>query len=44
MTTIPLSKETKKRLKEYGKFQESWDDLLNRLLDKIEKIEEEENA
>jgi predicted DNA-binding protein len=32
-TTIPLSDETKQRLSNHGKHQETWDELVNRLLD-----------
>jgi len=36
-STIPLKKETIQRLKKHGKFGESWDVLINRLLDDLEK-------
>lgn len=32
-TTIMIAKTTRLRLLQYGKFQESYDDLLNRLMD-----------
>jgi hypothetical protein len=31
LTTIPLQKETRDRLRDIAKKSESWDDLLNRL-------------
>ena len=36
-TTIPITKKTKERLKKYGKMGETWDSLINRVLDKCEK-------
>ena len=36
-TTLSIRKETKKRLKRYGSFGESWDQLINRILDEIDK-------
>jgi hypothetical protein len=30
---IPVKDETKERLEELGEFGETWDDLVNRLLD-----------
>jgi len=36
-STIPLKKETIQRLKKHGKFGESWDELVNRILDNLEK-------
>lgn len=41
ITTITIKKGTRDRLLEIGRFQESWDDLLNRLIDNMEdkKIE-----
>ena len=35
-TTINLKNETIRRLRKLGKFSESWDDLINRLLDLVE--------
>lgn len=37
--TISIGTETWERLKKLGKFGESFDDLLNRLMDNIEKME-----
>jgi len=37
--TIRLSEKTKERLKKFGKMGEDYDQLLNRLLDRIEKNE-----
>jgi len=37
ITTIQLKKETVERLKKHGEFGQSYDDLLNTLLDKIKK-------
>jgi predicted CopG family antitoxin len=37
--TISIDTETWERLKQFGKFGESFDDLLNRLMDTIEKVE-----
>jgi len=36
-TTIRIKKPTKKRLEKIGKFNESYDDLINRLIDENEK-------
>jgi len=36
-TTIPITKKTKERLKKYGKMGETWDALLNRILDECKK-------
>ena len=33
LTTIPLQKNTRDKLREFAKKSESWDDLLNRLYD-----------
>jgi len=35
-TTIPLKKTTRDRIKDFGKKGESWDDLVNRIMDKVE--------
>lgn len=40
-TTVPCKKGTRKRLKAKGRKGESYDELLNRLLDTLEEIEEE---
>jgi hypothetical protein len=42
-TTIPITKETKDRLKKYGKMGETWDALLNRILDKCERRGDKED-
>jgi hypothetical protein len=41
-TTIWISRHTKERMDAVGKFQESYDELLNRILDifEIKKIDE----
>lgn len=31
LTTIPVEKETRNKLREFAKKSESWDDLMNRL-------------
>jgi hypothetical protein len=36
-TVVRLAVKTKERLKRYGQFGESYDDLINRILDEIEK-------
>jgi hypothetical protein len=36
-TVVRLAIKTKDRLKRYGQFGESYDDLINRILDEIEK-------
>lgn len=41
-TSIPLKKSTRARLKELGKKDESWDGLLNRMMDEIESYGEYE--
>lgn len=41
-TSIRISKETKRRLSEYGEFGDSWDDLLNRLADLYDEALENE--
>ena len=33
LTTIPIQKNTRNKLREFAKKSESWDDLLNRLYD-----------
>jgi hypothetical protein len=35
-TTIPVADETKRRLSEHGEHQETWDELVNRMLDEVE--------
>ena len=35
-TTIPLFKGTRDRVKDFGKKGESWDSLMNRIMDTIE--------
>jgi len=34
-TTIPIKKITRDRIKMYGRKGESWDDLMNRIMDEI---------
>jgi hypothetical protein len=36
ITTIPVKKETKKRLKMLGRKDETWDEFMNRLAEIIE--------
>ncbi|HWG89419.1 MAG TPA: hypothetical protein VNZ52_01080 [Candidatus Thermoplasmatota archaeon] len=36
LTTVPLTKKTRDRLKALGRKGESWDALLNRLMDERE--------
>jgi len=36
-TVVRLAVKTKERLKRYGQFGESYDDLINRILEEIEK-------
>jgi len=36
-TVVRLAIKTKERLKRYGQFGESYDDLINRILEEIEK-------
>jgi len=37
-TTVPMSKATRDRLKKKGKKGESYDTLLNRLLDQLDAV------
>ena len=37
-TTIQVSKATRDRLKRHGRMGESYDDLLNRIMDFLEKL------
>jgi hypothetical protein len=41
-TTIPCLKETRNRLKNLARKNESWDEFLNRLADKFEEKEKTE--
>jgi len=34
-TSIPLRKETREKLRRYGKKGETWDHLINRILDEV---------
>ena len=46
-TTMKIKKETLERLKEHGGMGDSFEDVVNRLLDEAEELEaepEEENA
>jgi len=36
-TTIPLMKVTRQKLITYGKKGETWDELVNRLMDMVDK-------
>lgn len=42
-TTIRVSQETKERLREHGKKDESYDELLNHVLDVFEEADTNEN-
>jgi hypothetical protein len=35
-TTIPLNKGTRDRVRDYGKKGESWDSLMNRIMNELE--------
>ena len=37
LTTIPVQKPTRDRLKKFGYKGETWDELVNRLLDEMEE-------
>ena len=39
LTQIAVTKQTRERIKEYGKKGETYDEILNKLLDKIENKE-----
>jgi len=39
-TTLSIRKETKERLRKYGSFGESWDQLINKILDEIDRSHE----
>jgi len=41
-TTGKLSKSTLRRLKEHGKMGDSFDNAVNRVLDEVEAIDEED--
>ena len=41
-TTIPIESETRERLRKFGVKGESWDTLLNRIIDKLERKEKNE--
>jgi hypothetical protein len=41
-TTIQLTRETKDRLQSYGKMGDSFDSLINRILDQINGMKAEE--
>jgi len=40
-TTLTIRKETKEKLRKYGAFGESWDQLLNRLVEELERLRKE---
>lgn len=40
MTTMKISRETLDRIAKHGKFGESYENVINRLIDKIEGKEE----
>ena len=37
ITTISVAEETKNRLASYGQFSETWDELINKVLDTLEE-------
>jgi len=39
LTTISIDTETRDRLRTFGKKGESWNNLLNRIMDKLEKCD-----
>jgi len=41
VTTIRVSREVKERLKRHGKMGMSYEDVITKLLDKVEKMEKE---
>jgi len=42
-TTIRVTNETKTRLKKHGKKDESYDELVSRILDDFEEVADNEN-
>lgn len=40
-TTIGINSDTRKRLVSYGGFQDSYDDVINRVLDELEELKKE---
>jgi len=42
-TTMKISRDTLKRLKEFGKMGDTFEDVVNRLLDSDEELEDEED-
>jgi len=44
LTTIPLTKKTRDRLRTFGRKGESYDALLNRMMDKMEGVVEFERV
>ncbi len=41
-TTAKFSRETLERIKDHGKMGDSFEDVINRLLDETEEIDEDE--
>lgn len=39
--SLSVSEETYHRLMDYGEFRESFDDLLNKLMDRVQKVRSE---
>ena len=39
MTTITITRETKKKLMRFAEFGESWDEFLSRVADILQKME-----
>ena len=39
MPTIKIKEETAERLKEYGEFEDTWNDVIVKVLNKLEKLE-----
>lgn len=42
MTTVQLDEETRERLKKFGKKGETYDEILNRMMDYLRELEVEE--
>lgn len=41
MPTIKIKEETAESLKEYGEFEDTWNDVIIKVLKKLKKLEEE---
>lgn len=42
-TTIRVSKDTKKRLESHGEMNMSYDDVIQHVLDRLEKLEDQDD-